>query len=134
MQKFLGIIAGLAALIATVWIVEAAGHSIWPPPPGTDVSEPAQLATLLDKIPLAAKIAVVLGWFLGAMAGAWVANTVARWSTASWIVVAIGIAFGVMTLFMIPHPLWMQIAAIVAPLLGGWTGLRLPPPGAAAGT
>lgn len=128
MRKFLAILAGLAALVATVWIVEAIGHSIWPPPPGTDISDPAQLTTLLDKIPLAAKLAVVAGWFLGALAGAWAANAVARWALASWIVVAIGIAFGVMTLFMIPHPLWMQIAAIVAPLLGGWTGLRLPLP------
>ena len=40
----------------------------------------------------------------------------------------IGIAFGVATLFMIPHPLWMQVAAVAAPLLGGWIGLRLPLP------
>jgi hypothetical protein len=92
------------------------------------MSDPAQLATLLDKIPLAAKIAVVVGWFLGAAAGAWAAHAVSRWTQASWIVVAIGIAFGVMTLFMIPHPLWMQAAAVVAPLLGGWVGLRLPIP------
>ena len=128
MRKFLGVLAGLAALIATVWIVETAGHSIWPPPPGTDISDPAQLATLLDRIPLAAKLAVVTGWFLGALAGAWAAHAVSRWAPASWIVVAIGIAFGVMTLFMIPHPLWMQAAAIVAPLIGGWAGLRLPLP------
>lgn len=132
MRKFLGILAGLAALIVVVWVVEAIGHSIWPPPSGTDLSDPAQLATLLDKIPFAAKLAVAAAWFLGAMAGAWAANAVARWAPAGWIVVAIGIAFGVATLFMIPHPLWMQIAAVAAPLLGGWIGLRLPrPPGPA---
>ena len=126
MRKFLGVLAGLVALVAVVWVVEAIGHSVWPPPPGTNPSDPAQLATLLDKIPLAAKIAVVVAWFAGALAGAWVANLVARWAAAGWIVVAIGIAFGVMTLFMIPHPLWMQVAAVAAPLLGGWIGLRLP--------
>lgn len=132
MRKFLGIVAGLAALIATVWIVEAIGHSVWPPPPGTNMSDPAQLATLLDKIPLAAKLAVVLGWLLGAMAGAWAAHAISRWAPASWIVVGIGIAFGVMTLFMIPHPLWMQISAVVVPLIGGWVGLRLPVPASSA--
>lgn len=125
MRKFLGVLAGLAALIALVWISEAISHSIWPPPPGMNPADPAQLGTLLDKMPLAAKIAVVVAWFLGAVAGAWVAHRVARWIAAGWIVVAIGIAFGVMTLFLIPHPLWMQIAAVVVPLLGGWIGLRL---------
>ncbi|HSX57076.1 MAG TPA: hypothetical protein VLG14_17345 [Sphingomonas sp.] len=126
MRKFLGVVAGLATLIATVWIVEAIGHSIWPPPPGINPSDPAQLATLLDQIPLTAKIAVVVAWFAGAVAGAWVANLVARWPVAGWIVVAIGIVLGVMTLVVIPHPLWMQIAAVLAPLIGGWIGLRLP--------
>lgn len=128
MRKVLGVLAGLVALVAVVWIVEAIGHSIWPPPPGVNLADPAQLAALMDRIPLAAKIAVVKGWFLGAIAGAWVANRVAHWAAAGWIVVAIGIAFGVMTLFMIPHPLWMQIAAVAAPLVGGWIGLRLPGP------
>ena len=132
MRKFLGILACLAALVATVWVVEAIGHSVWPPPPGTNMSDPAQLATLLDKIPLAAKLAVVTGWLLGAMAGTWAANAVARWTPASWIVAAMGIAFGVMTLFMIPHPLWMQISAVVVPLIGGWAGLRLPLPASPA--
>jgi len=104
MRKFLGILAGLAALIVVVWIVEAIGHSIWPPPPGVNPSDPAQLAGLMDKIPLAAKAAVIVAWFLGAVAGAWVANGVARWMAAGWIVVAIGIAFGVMTLLHDPAP------------------------------
>jgi hypothetical protein len=125
MRRFLGVLAGLAALIAVVWVMEAIGHSIWPPPIGLSPPSPTELATLLDRIPLAAKIAVVVAWFLGALAGAWVANHVARWALAGWIVVAIGIAFGVMTLFMIPHPLWMQIAAVAAPLSGGWIGTRL---------
>jgi len=80
MRKFLGVLAGLAALVVVVWIVEAVGHGIWPPPPGVNLADPAQLAGLMDKIPLAAKIAVVAAWFLGAIAGAWVANRVARWA------------------------------------------------------
>lgn len=125
MRKILGVLAGLAALIAVVWVMEAIGHSIWPQPIVPSPPSPADLATLLDRIPLAAKIAVVVAWFMGALAGAWVANRVAHWAMAGWIVVAIGIAFGVATLFMIPHPLWMQIAAVAAPLSGGWIGTRL---------
>ena len=125
MRKLLGVIAGVVALGVTVWIVEMISHMIWTPPAGVDVSNPAQLAKLMDMVPLEAKIAVVVAWFLGAIAGAWVGAKVAQWSPAGWIVVAIGICFGVMTLFMIPHPLWMQVAAVVAPLAGGWIATKL---------
>lgn len=126
MRRFLGVVAGVIALAITVWIVEAISHMAWPPPPGTDLSDPATLAGLMDKIPLSAKIAVVVAWFLGAGVGAWTARRIALWSMAGWIVVALGICFGVATLFMIPHPVWMQASAVVAPLLGGWVATRLP--------
>lgn len=126
MRKFLGVIAGVVALGLVVWVVEAISHTIWPMPVGIDPKDPAQLAKVMDLVPLAAKIAVVVAWFLGAVAGAWVGAKVAQWPTAGWIVVAIGICLGVMTLFMIPHPLWMQVAAVLVPLAGGWIATKLP--------
>lgn len=126
MRKVLGVVAGVVALGVTVWIVEMVSHIIWTPPAGVDVSDPAQLATLMDVVPLEAKIAVVVAWFLGAIDGAWVGARVAQWAPAGWIVVLIGMCFGVMTLFMIPHPLWMQVAAVAAPLAGGWVATKLP--------
>ncbi len=125
MRKFLGVIAGVVALGLVVWVVEAVSHTIWPMPAGIGPTDPAQLATVMDLVPLAAKIAVVVAWFLGAVVGAWVGARVAQWPVAGWIVVAIGICFGVMTLFMIPHPMWMQAAAILAPLAGGWVATKL---------
>ena len=126
MRKLLGVIAGVVALGVTVWIVEMISHMIWAPPAGVDVSDPAQLAKLMDMVPLEAKIAVVVAWFLGAFAGAWVGAKVAQWAPAGLIVVLVGIGFGAMTLIMIAHPLWMQVAAVVAPLVGGWVATKLP--------
>ena len=125
MRKILGVIAGVVALGIVVWVVEAVSHTIWPMPTGVDPTDPKQLATVMDLVPLAAKVAVVVAWFLGALAGAWVGTKVAQWPVAGWIVVAIGVCFGVMTLFMIPHPLWMQVAAVAAPLAGGWVATKL---------
>lgn len=125
MRKFLGVIAGVVALGLVVWVVEAISHTIWPMPVGINPKDPAQLAKVINLMPLAAKIAVVVAWFLGAVVGAWVGAKVAQWPTAGWIVVAIGICFGVMTRFMIPHPMWMQVAAVLAPLAGGWVATKL---------
>jgi hypothetical protein len=82
------------------------------------------MATLMDRIPIGARLAVVVAWFLGALAGAWTAMRVARWQPAGWIVVALLVAGGMATLVQIPHPLWMQACAIGLPLLAGWIATR----------
>lgn len=126
MRKLLGVVAGIVVLGFTVWLVELIAHGIWPPPAGTDFSDPQALAQLMETIPLGAKIAVVVGWFLGAVSGGWTGRWIARWNPAAWIVAAIGAALGVIPLLMIPHPLWMQVSAVVAPALGAWIATRLP--------
>ncbi|PKP92642.1 MAG: hypothetical protein CVT77_08100 [Alphaproteobacteria bacterium HGW-Alphaproteobacteria-16] len=128
MRKLLGVVVGVVVLGITIWIVERIGHGIWPPPAGTDLSDPQALGGLMDTIPLGAKVAVVTGWFLGAVTGGWTARWIARWNTAAWIVTAIGAALGIITLLMIPHPLWMQLSAVLAPALGAWIATRLPLP------
>jgi predicted lysophospholipase L1 biosynthesis ABC-type transport system permease subunit len=115
----LGLFAGLFLAFATVFGLETISAWIYPLPPGTDLNDPASLQTLVDNSPLPAKIFVISAWFLGALIGGLAANFVSR---LPWTALAIGsvvIAAGITNLFMIPHPLWMQIAAIVAPGLGG---------------
>jgi hypothetical protein len=51
---------------------------------------------------------------------------------AGWIIAGLILLGGVANIMMIPHPLWMQIAAVVAPLLGGWVVTRLPAGGSAS--
>ena len=49
--------AGIAGVIAGIVIVfgaEAVGHMIFPPPEGVDLSDPEQLAAIMDQIPLGA--------------------------------------------------------------------------------
>lgn len=128
MRKVLGVIVGVAVAMATITIVEMIGHLIFPPPPGTDMRDPAQVAEIVSLIPLPAKIWVTLAWFLGSLAGALAGISVARWTTAAWIVAAVVIAGAVWSYTMIPHPLWMQAAGVLLPLLAAGLALRLRPP------
>lgn len=128
MRKVLGVIVGVAVAMATITIVEMIGHLIFPPPPGTDMRDPAQVARIVSLIPLPAKIWVTLAWFLGSLTGALAGITVARWTAAAWIVAAVVIAGAVWSYTMIPHPLWMQAAGVLFPLLAAGIALRLRPP------
>ena len=125
MRKLLGVVAGIAVAILVIMAIEFAGHAAYPPPPDIDLRDPAATNRLIASLPPGALAGVVIGWFLGSFAGAWTAIRVARWATAGWIVVAFVIAGGLYTIITIPHPMWMQIAAVALPLLAGWMALRI---------
>ena len=124
-RYFLGLLAGAILGIVTVGLVEGAGHLIFPPPPGLDIRDPEALAALMEQVPLAAKLAVVLAWFLGALVGGWVAGRVAREPRAAWIIAGIFIVMTAITIASIPHPMWMVVAGLVAPLLAAWIASRM---------
>jgi hypothetical protein len=109
-----GTVLGCVAAFAIVWAVEMASSTAFPlPEPAKD---PAQLGALMDDIPLAAKLAVVGGWWLGTAFGGWIAVSVAR---ARWPALVVGVLMTCAVIFnivTIPHPLWMQVAGVLGPL------------------
>ena len=118
-RSILGVVAGIAVAVLTVMVVQALGHALYPYPADVDLNDPEQIARVFPTIPLAAKLFVVAAWFGGALAGAAVAKAIAGRDWAAWTI-AVLIAIGALAnIFVIPHPVWMQVAAVVAPLLGG---------------
>ncbi len=113
----IAVIAGMIVAVAVVAGIEALSHTMFPPPPGTDLSDPAQMAALMDNIPLVAKIAVMIAWFLGPLAGGIVAVRIARKAWPAWVVAALIVYGGIYTIVQIPHPLWMQAGAVLLPAL-----------------
>jgi hypothetical protein len=63
--------------------------------------------------------------FLSALAGGYVAARISRRSWAAWAIAGLVVTGAVLSLFQFPHPLWMQIASVAAPLLGGALAARL---------
>ena len=119
------ICAGAIVAFAVIWLIETVGHLIYPLPEDLDLRNPEAVARATQSIPLPAKIIVVFAWFAGALAGGYVAKRIrGRW-WSPWLIAAL-VAFGaVIAIMMIPHPVWMQIAAVAAPLLGGLAASHL---------
>lgn len=118
-RNILGIVAGLAVAVLAVMVVQALGHQLYPYPADVDLNDPEQIARVFPTVPVAAKLFVVAAWFLGALAGAAVAKSIIGRDWAAWTIAVLIACAGIMNLFIIPHPVWMQISAVVAPLLGG---------------
>lgn len=125
MRLAMGIIAGIVVAFLCVFAVEFVGHSLYPAPAGLDLHNPADQARVMEAMPAAAKAIVLVGWFVGALAGALVANRIAGRSLAGWAVALLVIAAGVATMVMIPHPAWMWAGGIALPLLGAWIAERM---------
>ena len=125
MRIVAGIVVGAVVAILCIAGIELVGHLAFPPPPGIDLTDPAQVARIMENVPKAALAFVAAAWFIGALAGAWVANLVARRALAGWIVIALVLAAGIYTMTTIPHPAWMWACGILLPLLAGWLAQRL---------
>ena len=132
LRTILGIIAGVVLAAVVMMGLEMAGHAAMPPPAGLDPADPEDLKQMVASASLAAKAWVVFGWFAAALAGGWLARRLSRTGWAGWVIAGLIVMGGVANIMMIPHPLWMQIAAVAAPLLGGWIVTRLPAGGGAS--
>lgn len=104
----LGIIAGLAALNLHFFG--------WP---DFNRLSPQAWSHAIATAPLHAKTLISGSNAVAALAGGLVAVIIARWRAAGWIVPLTIALIGAATALLIPQPLWMQIAAVVAPLFAG---------------
>ncbi|KQW82940.1 hypothetical protein [Brevundimonas sp. Root1279] len=120
LRLILGIVAGVVLAGVLVGVFETLGHALYPPPAGIDLTDPAQLAAVMERIPLAAKLWVVGAWGLAAYIAGLVAAMVSKRTWTPWIIAGVVAAAAVTTVLMIVHPTWMNVAAVAAPALAGW--------------
>ena len=117
-----GILAGMAAMIA----VSYAGDLLFPTmamrAPGGAIE---QATAVFANAPLGLKLFLVLAWFVGGLVAGLVAKLIARDGRIAWIAIGILTALTAVNIFVLPFPVWMEIANVLAPLLGGLIGNHL---------
>jgi hypothetical protein len=123
-HSILGVIGGVVAAGVVVGVMEFVGHKIYPPPPGIDLHNPEALKTIIDQLPLGAIVMVLVAWGAGSLVGGFTAGAVAGRAQVvhGLIVGGIQMAFGILTMIMIPHPVWFMIAAVVVVIPPAWLG------------
>lgn len=134
-RTILGVVAGLATMIAIISVVELLGAQLFPPPAGVDMRDPEAFATAITEMPMAALAIVVVAWVLGAFAGGWVAARIASaHPRAAAVVVALAVVAGVVLMMLtLPHPMWMALLGVVLPVPAALAGARLARPRATPG-
>ncbi len=118
-RTILGIIAGIVAAFGMIWLTDTIGHSFYPVPSDVSVQNFEQMGAYINSMPAGAMAFVVGAWFAGALIGGIVATLASRRRWTAWVIAAVVVLASLLNVLMIPHPIWMQIGAVVAPLLGG---------------
>ena len=103
-----GVIAGVVVFAATLSLAEYLAHQIAPP----------RNSGLLLAI-------VAFAYFLSPLLGGLTAARISRREWTIWLITALAVAGGIYAIITLPQPLWMQVASIVAPLLGGYAASRM---------
>lgn len=119
-----GILAVFGAVIANVLLVSLCEMGLtraFPPPPGLDLNDPVQLKVFAESMPTAALMMLVAGWAAGAFGSAAAGYLIARKTWAAWVGPGFNLLGVVMSVSMIPHPLWVAAVGIVMPFIAGWS-------------
>jgi hypothetical protein len=119
-RVILGMIAGAVLAFATIFAIVLAGHQIYPLPSDLGMHDPEAVGAFIRTMPAGALALVLVAWFVGALDGGVAAVLISRRHWTVWPVAGLVAAAGIVHVLMIPHPVLLQIGAVVVPLLGGF--------------
>ncbi|MES2443585.1 MAG: hypothetical protein V4574_12210 [Pseudomonadota bacterium] len=113
MRKIVGVVFGVAIAMGVVAGMDWLCNRLFP------MAVASNDMASIEAAPTVAKVLMVGGWFLGSLIGGLAAVRISEWQPSIWIVTGLFTAACLANVLLIPHPLWMQIAAAVAPLFAG---------------
>jgi hypothetical protein len=126
-RSILAVVLGMVLAFVGVLTIEMAGHLVYPPPAGLDLTNPDSLREAMGKMPTGAFLMLLFGWVVGSFAGAWLAARLAPRSRMlhGFIPGGLIIAASIANMVMIPHPAWFQAVSLVALLSATYAGASL---------
>ena len=128
LRSVFALCAGLfAAMIAITGMELANAKWLYPPPPGADFRDPAQLQAFVAAMPPSALALIAAGWLLGAFAGGAIAARLEErnpWLPAALVgaFIAIGTLLNARA---VPHPGWVVAVGTLLPVPLALLGARL---------
>jgi hypothetical protein len=129
-RSVLAVLVGVLVTMGLIVGLEAVCTHLYPLPGGVDLHDHDAMRTYMDQLPIGAFLLILAGWAIGSCAGAWVAARLAGRAPIvhGLIVGAWFLAGAIMTMLMIPHPVWMVIGGIAALAGCSYLGARLAAP------
>jgi len=118
------VVVGLIVAFLLVAGAEGIAHKIYPPPPGANMNDMAQVKAFVATMPLSALLVVLAGWMIATFVATWLAARMAHTKFTGYIVGGILLLAGIANAFIIPQPIWFSIASIVIYIVATLVGAR----------
>ncbi|HYG30570.1 MAG TPA: hypothetical protein VD887_10185 [Allosphingosinicella sp.] len=112
-----GVLAGIVVAAAAIFAVAIAGHQFYPLREA-GLRDGEAVAALIASLPFGALLFVAAAWLAGGFAGGLTAALVSGRVGTAWSVGGLVACVGVASVFLYPHPEWMQVSAVIAPAIG----------------
>ena len=121
------IIGGIAIAFLTVMLVDMLNHSIYPPPPGLDFTDPDAIRPYLDTLPIGAFLLIMASSMVAAFVGTLVAIYVGTIQPRNCAIIVGGMVFAatVANFIAIPHPMWLAVATLLGVVVSAWAAMRI---------
>ena len=120
MRRIIGTIVGLVLAIALIDGAWEAAERWFPAAIASDASDQEMLARFVVAMPPAGQAIIAAGWLVAGLVGGFAALRIGQWRPGGWIVASMLVADGLWNLTQLAHPLWLQAATLILPLLGAW--------------
>ena len=130
LRSIIAVIAGLIAGSIVIYLIELAGHALYPPPELFDPMDREAAKEMMDAAPIGSLLMVILAYLVGSFAGGAVAALVPAKSRLSHSLATglILMVFGIINLVLLPHPVWFWVLSLIVfvpfAFLGGQAVVR----------
>jgi hypothetical protein len=125
LRKIIGVLLGLVVALVLVNLSEMLVHRLYPPLPGTDMTDLDEIKKYVAALPVTALLVVLSGHLMGTLAGTFAAARVGRSAVPGYVLGALLLALGVPSAIMIPQPLWFSAVSFVIYITMSLAGARL---------
>lgn len=127
LKKILALIIGLVICVATVALLEQLNHSLFIPESAStaDVHDPSVASTFMKNLPVSAYLMVLFAWLAGTTLGIASASLILKRVSRLFVPIITGVMLlsTIANFYLLPHPTWMIVAALILiPLTGWFTG------------
>jgi hypothetical protein len=121
------VIGGIAIAFLTVMLIDMLNHTIYPPPPGLDLSNPEAARPYLNTLPIGAFLLIMASSVVAAFVGTLVACFVGTMQPRNCAIIVGGMVFAatVANFIAIPHPSWLAIATLAGVVVSAWAAMRI---------
>lgn len=120
-------ITGVVTAFVLIMLIEKLGHSIYPPPPDIDFSDPEAMRPYIATLPFLALLFPMIAWVVATFAGTVLACKIGTANPLAFAAVVGGLVLAgtIANLIVIPHPVWFSAVSLAAIAASAWIAVRV---------